>query len=177
MTAIAMNNDVQDQLLLRTERARALAGLGQMSNLDLQYLEGQAITKMSPTSSAIEAELKKPLLEFVANYFIMHEFNRLKKESKNEIERLKTDLSLQRKSLKALSENNKDSGLFNLLNDLQTQKGFDGAIELRFKEKIWEALTGNKVELLTQWNEADDQNIDEISLKLDYLYFDHLPVS
>lgn len=170
MTAIAMNNDVQDQLLLRTERARALAGLGQMSNLDLQYLEGQAITKMSPMSSAIEAELKKPLLEFVANYFIMHEFNRLKKESKNEIEKLKIDLNLQRKSLKVLSENNKDSGLFNLLNDLQTQKGFDGAIELRFKEKIWEALTGNKVELLTQWNEADDQNIDEISLKLDYFW-------
>ena len=160
--AIQMNTMIQDEVLLRTERNQITRNAGDINNYVSQLLDATAVVKMSPMSSAIEAELKKPLLEFISNYFILHEFNRLIEESKQELESLKIQLNQQKESL--------SEELDALRKDMNTEGGFDAASELRFKEKLWTALTGKPAELLTKWNSVDDQNAMEIALKLNYFW-------
>ena len=160
--AIQMNTMIQDEVLLRTERNQITRNAGEINNYVSQLLDATAVVKMSPMSSAIEAELKKPLLEFIANYFILHEFSRLTEESKQELESLKIQLNQLHATL--------DENLAMLRKDLNTEKGFEGATELRFKEKLWMALTGKEAELLTKWNGVDDENAMMVALKLNYFW-------
>ena len=160
--AIQMNTMIQDEVFLRTERNQITRHAGAINNYVSQLLDNAAIVKMSPISSSIEAELKKPLLEFIANYFILNEFTRLTQESKQELNFLKIQLNQQKDTL--------DDNLGLLRQDLNIEKGFENAIELRFKEKLWTALTGKSCELLTQWNSVDNQNAMEVALKLNYFW-------
>lgn len=160
--AIQMNTMIQDEVLLRTERNQITRNAGEINNYVSQLLDATAVVKMSPMSSAIEAELKKPLLEFIANYFILHEFSRLTDESKQELESLKIQLNQEKDSL------SEDLSLLRM--DLNTVNGFDGAVELRFKEKLWMALTGQDADLLTKWDSVDDENAMTVAMKLNYFW-------
>lgn len=157
--AFKMNSEVQDQVLIRNERSRAIAGLGNMSNLDLQYLEGRAIIKQSFISSVIESELKKPLINAMANYFVLNKLNFLKEQSEKEVNELYYSLSKMKDLPQEIEVFKKD-----------IKSNFDDVVLLKFKEKLWKWLTNEDIDLLMSFDKLTEQNGDLIELKIAFFW-------
>lgn len=161
--AIQMNSLIQDEVLLRTEKNQILRNAGEINNYVSQFLNDKAVIKMSPISASIEAELKKPLLEFIGNYIILHTLNRFLHESKNEVGFLQAQLNNVKKDTLSVQLNDLKSSL-NSINK------FDEIVHLRFKEKLWYLLTGQSINFITEFNEVTNQNSMYIELKLGYFW-------
>jgi hypothetical protein len=158
------NERVYNSVLMSEERIQIRRDAGQINNYVANLLYNDNIIKMSSLSASIEAEFKKPLLDFLVNYITISELDKLKEESGEIIDGLRRNLK-ENNEMGKLPEDYKK--LYNFLEEKTTD-----AKLLKFQEKLYKILSNQEMDFFQIDQEGDEQKLDAI-IKLG-LFWDFL---